>query len=88
MEGILLDDIEPVGPLEAARENLEIFADSLILQDSLRKLVDWMLVLKDILKNENEISELEREQTIAEIRMMEEAWCSMADDLYNKGISG
>ena len=87
LEGTLLQEEEPVGPLEAARENLEAFADSIILQDSLRKLVDWMLVLKDILKNEEEISDLEREQTIAEIKIMEEAWSSMADEFFSKGIS-
>ena len=87
LEGNQLNDNETVGPLDTARQNLEIFADNIIIQDSLRKLVDWLLVLKDILKD-GEISSLEREQTIAEIKIMEEAWSAMADEFREKGISG
>ena len=81
-----LHDDEPVGPLERARENNEAFADSLILQDSLRQMVDWMLVLKDVLKDPD-ISDLERTQTKEELSLMQQAWSVLADSLYEKGIS-
>ena len=81
-----LHDDEPVGPLEKARENLEAFADSLIMQDSLKQMVEWMSVLQTVLED-SEISELERTQTIEELMLMEQAWSVLADSLYEKGIS-
>ncbi len=82
----ILHDDQPIGPLEKARENLECFADNLIIQDSLRKMVDWMLVLKDIL-DDPDANELEKQQTIQELKMMEEAWSLIADTFLEKGIS-
>ena len=81
-----LHDDEPVGPLEIARENLEAFADSLITQDSLKRMVDWLLVLKDVIKDDS-ISDLERQQTLGEIKLMESAWGALADAFLEKGIS-
>jgi len=85
-EGTTLQDNEATGPLGKARENLEVFADNLILQDSLRGMVEWLLVLKDVLKSD-EISDLEREQTLSEIKLLEEAWSNLADSFREKGIS-
>ena len=88
-EGITLEDdydIQPVGPLEIARENLEIFADSLITQDSLRKMIDWYLVLEAVME-EPELSDLEKKQTEEEIEYFKQAWSSIADLFYSKGIS-
>ena len=82
---ILYDD-QPIGPLEQARENLEYFADSLIVQDSLRRMTDWMLVLRDILVDPD-ANEFEKQQTILELNMMEEAWSMIADTFLEKGIS-
>jgi len=89
MEGITLEDdhdVQPVGPLEIARENLEIFADSLITQDSLRKMIDWYLVLEVVIE-EPELSDLEKKQTEEEIEYFQQAWSSIADLFYAKGIS-
>ena len=77
---------DPIGPLEIARENLEKFADSLIIQDSLRKMIDWMLVLKEIVKD-SDVSDLERKEAEEEIKMLELAWTAIADSLYEQGIS-
>lgn len=85
-EGKTLQDIDPTGPLGKARENLEIFADNLIVQDSLRAMVDWLLVLRDVLKSE-EISDIERQQTLSEIKLLEEAWSNLADSFRERGIS-
>jgi hypothetical protein len=81
-----LRDDEPVGPLEIARENLEAFADSLITQDSLRRMVDWLLVLKDVIKDDS-LNELEHQQTLEEIKLIESAWGVLADAFFEKGIS-
>lgn len=81
-----LDIEDPVGPLEVARENLEAFADSLIVQDSLRKMVEWMLVLRDILKDPD-VSEEERIQTEEELKLLDIAWSAIADSWYEMGIS-
>jgi len=77
---------DPIGPLEIARENLEKFADSFIIQDSLRKMVDWMLVLREVVKD-SDISEQERLEAEEELRMLEAAWVAIADSLYEQGIS-
>ena len=77
---------DPIGPLELARENLEIFADSFITQDSLRKMVDWYLVLKDVEKD-NDINELEKKQVQEEIEHFTKAWSTIADIFFEKGIS-
>lgn len=84
-ESTLRDD-DPVGPLEIARENLEAFAESLITQDSLKKMIDWLLVLKEVIKDDD-ISELERQQTLEEIELIESAWGALADAFFEKGIS-
>lgn len=81
-----LHEEQPVGPLDEARENLEKFADSLIIQDSLRKLIDWMLVL-EIIMEDPDVSELEKQQTIQEIKHVEEAWSAIADSFLEQGIS-
>ena len=81
-----LHEEQPVGPLDEARENLEKFADSLIIQDTLKKLVDWLLVLEVILEDPD-ASELEKQQTIQEIKYIEEAWTAMADSFFERGIS-
>jgi len=85
---ILEDNFEdnPIGPLEIARENLEIFADSFITQDSLRKMIEWYLVLTDVVKD-GEISEIERKQVEEEIEYFSKAWTAMADIFHEKGIS-
>ena len=85
-EGKALQDNDATGPLGKARENLEIFADNLILQDSLRSMVEWLLVLRDVLKTEG-ISELEKEQTLSEIQILEEAWSNLADSFRERGVS-
>ncbi len=85
-EGTTLQDNDATGPLGKARENLEVFADNLILQDSLKGMVEWLLVLRDVLKSD-EISDLEREQTLTEIKLLEEAWSNLADAFREKGIS-
>ena len=85
-KGFILDDDSPVGPLEIARENQEIFADSLIVQDSLRKMVEWMLVLRDILKDPD-VSEEELAQTKEELDLLDIAWSAIADSMYEDGIS-
>ncbi len=85
-KGFSLDNDSPVGPLEIARENLEIFADSLIVQDSLRKMVEWMLVLRDILKDPD-VSEEELAQTKEELDLLDIAWSAIADSMYEDGIS-
>lgn len=83
----LEDDYDdPVGPLEIARENLEAFADSFITQDSLRKMLDWFLVLEAVIDDPN-LSELEKAQTQEELEYFQQAWSSIADLLYSKGIS-
>jgi len=81
-----LHDDDPVGPLQIARENNEKFADSLIIQDSLRQMVDWMLVLEDVLRDPD-TSELEQVQTKEELKLMQQAWCVLADTFYEMGIS-
>ncbi|MBG17694.1 MAG: hypothetical protein CMB77_05000 [Euryarchaeota archaeon] len=81
-----LHDDEPIGPLERARENLEAFADSLIMQDSLKQMLEWMSVLENIL-DDPDVSDLELAQTKEELKLMEQAWCILADSLYEKGIS-
>ena len=86
LEGQILQEDQPVGPLDTARENLEIFADNLIMQDSLVKMIDWLLTLQAILDDES-ISELERLQTEEEISLIEKAWSALADTFYENGIS-
>ncbi len=86
IEGKVLHDDQPVGPLDIARENLEIFADSLIMQDSLKKLIDWFLVLQQVLEDDS-ISEIEKLQTEEELKIIENAWSVLADTLFEKGIS-
>lgn len=81
-----LQDDNPIGPLEVARENLEIFADNLIIQSSLRETIDWMLTLEAVLLDP-ELSDLEREQTKEELEIIRQAWCLIADSFYERGIS-
>lgn len=85
-KGFSLDIEDPVGPLEVARENLEAFADSLIVQDSLQKMVEWMLVLRDILKDPD-VSKEERIQTEEELKLLDIAWSAIADSWHEAGIS-
>ena len=76
----------PVGPLEIARENLEVFADNFITQDSLVRMVEWYRVLVEVLKD-NSLSEIEKKQTLEEIEYFEKAWSTLADVFLEKGIS-
>ena len=85
-KGFSLDIEDPVGPLEVARENLEAFADSLIVQDSLQKMVEWMLVLRDILKDPD-VSKEERIQTEEELKLLDIAWSAIADSWHEAAIS-
>ena len=77
---------DPIGPLEEARENLELFADSFITQDSLKKMVDWYRVLEGIVKDKD-ITELEKKQVLEEIDHFTKAWTAIADMFYEIGIS-
>ena len=81
-----LQNDEPVGPLEKARENLELFADSFLMQDSLRQMIDWILTLECVLKDDS-ITELEKIQTKEELKIMEQAWSILADSLKERGIT-
>tara|TARA_B100001094_G_C18187964_1_gene805153 strand:+ start:2224 stop:2517 length:294 start_codon:yes stop_codon:yes gene_type:complete len=81
-----LQDDEPVGPLDAARESIEVFADNLIMQQSLREMIEWMKVLENVLIDPD-ISEFEVVQAKEELKIMQQAWCVIADSLYDKGIS-
>tara|TARA_A200000159_G_scaffold163210_1_gene188846 strand:- start:963 stop:1265 length:303 start_codon:yes stop_codon:yes gene_type:complete len=81
-----LQDDNPIGPLEVARENLEVFADNLIMQQSLREMIDWTLTLEAVLLDP-ELSELETTQTKEELEMIKQAWSLLADTFYEKGIS-
>ena len=49
-------------------------------------MVEWLLVLKDVLKAED-LTDLEKQQTLSEIKLLEESWSSLADSFREKGIS-
>ncbi len=73
-----MSHLEPVGPLEIARENLECFADSVIRQHMLRAIVDAYLTqdaIAIILGDEIQDTQLEV------------LWTTIADDFREKGIS-
>lgn len=83
---VKLQDDDPIGPLEIARENNEAFADSFILQCSLREMLDWILTLEAVLQDPD-ITELEKKQTQEELDLMQQAWCAIADSLNERGIN-
>ena len=78
MMEMLMTHLDPVGPLEVARENLECFADSMIQQYMLRAVVDAYqtqvaiaMILGDEVPNDQ----------------LEILWVTIADTLRDKGIS-
>ena len=56
------------------------------MQQSLREMIEWMKVLENVLIDPD-ISEFEVVQAKEELKIMQQAWCVIADSLYDKGIS-
>lgn len=72
-----MQNINSVGPLEVARENLEKFADSLVQHHMLLAIVEAYRA-QDLLK---------LEATDAVMKDLEAVWTAAADRLRDEGVS-
>ena len=76
----ILDSHWRTGPMAEARSNLNIFCSNMLMQKSLRLIVDEMLVLEDILKDED-VSIVDKVSARQTLTILNSTWMSLTDEL-------
>ena len=76
----ILDSHWRTGPMAEARSNLNIFCSNMLMQKSLRLIVDEMLVLEDILKDED-VSIVVKVSARQTLTILNSTWMSLTDEL-------
>ena len=76
----ILDNNWSTGPMAEARHNLNIFCSNMLMQKSLRLIVDEMLVLDDIIKDED-VSIVEKVTAQQTLTILNSTWVTLTDEL-------
>lgn len=76
----ILDSHWSTGPMAEARNNLNIFCSNMLMQKSLRLIVDEMMVLEDILKDED-VSIVDKVSARQTLTILNTTWMSLTDQL-------
>ncbi len=76
----ILDSHWRTGPMAEARNNLNILCSNMLMQKSLRLIVDEMLVLEDILKDDD-ISIVDKVSARQTLTILNSTWMSLTDQL-------
>jgi len=76
----ILDSQWSTGPMGEARSNLNIFCSNMLMQRSLRLIVDEMLVLEDIL-NDDDVSIVDKVSARQTLTILNSTWMSLTDEL-------
>ena len=76
----ILDNNWSTGPMAEARANLNIFCSNMLMQKSLRLIVEEMLVLEDIIKDDD-ISIVEKVSAQQTLTILNSTWMTLTDEL-------
>ena len=76
----ILDTNWDAGPMGEARRNLNLFCSGLLLQKSLRILVDEILVLEAILEDDS-ISIVDKVSSRQTLTILNTTWSALTEDL-------
>ena len=76
----ILDSQWSTGPMGEARINLNIFCSNMLMQRSLRLIVDEMLVLEDILKDDD-VSIVDKVSARQTLTILNSTWMTLTDEL-------
>ena len=75
----ILDSQWSTGPMAKARQNLSIFCANMLMQRSLRLIVDEILVLEDVVLDED-ISIVEKMSARQTLAILNSTWIALADE--------
>ena len=76
----ILDSNWSTGPMAKARQNLNIFCSSMLMQKSLKIIVEELLVLEDILKDED-VSIVDKVSAQQSVTILNSTWIALTDEL-------
>ena len=76
----ILDSNWSTGPMAEARENLNIFCSNMLMQKSLRLIIDEIRVLEHILEDED-VSIVEKVQARQTLTLLNTTWTSLTDQM-------
>ena len=76
----ILDSNWSTGPMAEARRNLNVFCSNMLMQKSLRLIIDEILVLEDVIKDED-VSIVEKVQAQQTLAILNTTWQSLTDEL-------
>lgn len=76
----ILDNNWSTGPMAEARSNLNIFCSNMLMQKSLRLIIDEMLVLEDILKDDD-VSIVDKVSARQTLTILNSTWMTLTDEL-------
>ena len=68
------------GPLAQARQNLNIFCSGMLMQKSLRMIVDETQMLEDLIKDED-LSIVDKVSAQQTLTILTQTWSALADEL-------
>ena len=76
----ILDSNWSIGPMAEARQNLNIFCSSMLMQKSLKIIVDELLVLEDILRDDD-VSIVDKVSAQQSLTILNSTWIALTDEL-------
>lgn len=76
----ILDSHWSTGPMAEARRNLNVFCSNMLMQRSLRLIIDEILVLEDVIKDDD-VSIVEKVQAQQTLAILNSTWQSLTDEI-------
>jgi len=75
----ILDSQWSTGPMAEARQNLSIFCSNMLMQRSLRLIIDEMLVLEDVV-TDVDVSIVEKVSARQTLAILNTTWMALTDE--------
>ena len=79
----ILDSHWSTGPMAEARRNLNVFCSNMLMQKSLRLIIDEILALEHVIEDED-ISIVEKVQAQQTLAILNSTWVSLTDELGHR----
>ena len=76
----ILDAHWSTGPMAEARKNLNVFCSNMLMQKSLRVIIDEILALEHVIEDED-ISIVEKVQAQQTLAILNSTWVTLTDEL-------
>ncbi len=76
----ILDSNWSIGPMAEARQNLNIFCSNMLMQKSLKIIVDELRVLEDILQDDD-VSIVDKVSAQQSLTILNSTWIALTDEL-------